>query len=356
MRALIYQTGSLGDTIVSLPAITAIRETLGESYEVWLLHERRPNVVTPEAVLAPTRLVDRYLSYSFTTHPLGRLLAGAGLMRRIRHLRFAKVFYVVGSKRPTLSVRRDAMFFSLCGIREKFGFRAVAAGARSPRDKDGFPARVSYEGDVRLRHLMADGLHDISAHQRHLKLELFGEKERDAVGQRLASARRYPARPLIAICPGTNMPAKRWPMERFIEVGRQLLATDQYELVIVGGKGDRNASAELLHAWGSGIDTCGTLTVAESAALLSLCRLCISLDSGPAHLSSAVGTPCVALFSGRDYPGRWDPPQQTARVLRNPVLCGGCMAETCRVPGHDCMSGLTAAYVWSVVSAELNRA
>ena len=355
MRALLFHPGSLGDTVVSLPVIMRIRQELGTSCELWLLHEDRPSAVAPEEVLRHTGLIDRYLTYSGSPPALKTLSAAIRLWYRLRHLRFSKVFYMLGSKRPGIRVYRDEVFFRLCGIPERLGFHALNPERRAPRDPDGFPATVMHEATARAERLMADGLGDCPAQQQQPRPHLFGSAERESVDRLFSSMRKHPQRPLIAICPGTNMPSKAWPSANFSEIGRRLLAVNQFEIVLVGGKGDRAIAAELIHQWNSGINTCGNLSVSASASLLSLCRLCLCLDSGPMHLSAAVGTPCVALFSGRDYPGRWDPPGEANRVLRHPVKCGGCMAEVCPLPAHPCMSNLTVARVWDAISAALKN-
>jgi ADP-heptose:LPS heptosyltransferase len=355
MRALIFQTGSLGDTLVSLPAIRKIRERVGNSCELWLLHENRPSAVTPEEVLRPTGLVDRYLTYPAGLPAMKRLSAGARLWHQLRQLGFSQVFYLLGSNRPTSRVYRDCVFFRLCGIPQRLGFHGLNSKRPSRSGRDEHPGPPMHESEARLQRLLADGLRHGSAQPQPPQSRLFGAEELEVVHQRLSSFGKHPERPLIAICPGTNQPAKGWPAENFVEIGRRLLATTPYEIVVVGGKGDRAVAAEFLRHWGSGINLCGVFSVSLSACLLSLCRLCLCLDSGPMHLAAAVGTPCVALFSGHNLPGRWDPPGDANLVLRHSVRCGGCGFEVCPQPDHPCMSGLTVSQVWDAVNRALTK-
>jgi ADP-heptose:LPS heptosyltransferase len=69
--------------------------------------------------------------------------------------------------------------------------------------------------------------------------------------------------------------------------------------------------------------------VAALAAFLQRCRLLVSLNSGPAHLAAAMGTPVLSLFSGTDEVGRWAPWGGKVRVIQNSVPCSPCNLAVC---------------------------
>jgi ADP-heptose:LPS heptosyltransferase len=269
-------------------------------------------------------------------------------------LGFSKVFYLVGSKRPDHLVRRDSLFFRICGIKQRIGFHAIPLREREPRDPGGLPGRVRYEGTARLERLRKDGACVTNSTFTVKDPTLVREPDLTTTREWLSAHRREPLSMLLAVCPATNMPAKEWRIDNFSEIGKRLLSAGNYEIVVLGGGADRAKAASLVHGWGAGINACGELTVTQSACLLSMCSLCLTLDSGPMHLAAAVGTPCVALFSGRDFPGRWDPPGPNHHVIRHAVPCGGCMAENCPLPGHPCMTGITIHQVWESIKAALD--
>ncbi len=99
------------------------------------------------------------------------------------------------------------------------------------------------------------------------------------------------------------MQAKVWPGERFVEIGRRLLADDRFEIVVLGGPADVELAQHLIGQWGDGLNAAGKFSVLGAAAVLKHCRFVFATDSGPMHLGASVDTPCVALFSGVDYPG-----------------------------------------------------
>jgi ADP-heptose:LPS heptosyltransferase len=70
---------------------------------------------------------------------------------------------------------------------------------------------------------------------------------------------------------------------------------------------------------------------------MKYCKLVISNDTGPMHLAYAVGTPLIAIFSSRDYAGKWFPPENGKNIVfRNiDVYCAKCFSE--EVNGNKCL-------------------
>jgi len=92
-----------------------------------------------------------------------------------------------------------------------------------------------------------------------------------------------------------------------------------------------------VQAWGRGLVAAGALRVRDSAALLERCRLFIGNDTGTMHLAASSGVPCVALFSARDEPGKWEPMGERNVVLRKSVPCAGCMLTSCDERDRLCL-------------------
>lgn len=127
----------------------------------------------------------------------------------------------------------------------------------------------------------------------------------------------------IGLIPGAARgPAKRWPAERFAEVGRRLVAEHLGRIAVFGAA----TEAELCSAVASRIgpearSLAGQTRLDEWAALLQACRLVIANDSGGAHLAAAVGAPVVVIFGLTD-PSRTAPYGARGRVLQPPGVAG----------------------------------
>lgn len=112
----------------------------------------------------------------------------------------------------------------------------------------------------------------------------------------------------VIVHPGAAYPARRWPVERFARVAREL-ADDGYRVVITGTPREQpSAKAVAEHA---GLPPAavyaGRTDLAELAALVANAALVICGDTGVGHLATAFGTPSVLLF-GPTAPRWWGPP------------------------------------------------
>jgi ADP-heptose:LPS heptosyltransferase len=109
----------------------------------------------------------------------------------------------------------------------------------------------------------------------------------------------------VIIHPGAAYPARRWPIDRWVTVGRALGPG----VVITGGESEQQLAGELAER--AGVDRmrvmAGRTDLLQLAAIVAAARLVISADTGIAHLATALRTPSVVLF-GPTAPSQWGPP------------------------------------------------
>ena len=139
------------------------------------------------------------------------------------------------------------------------------------------------------------------------------------------------------------MQAKRWPQERYAELGKQLLADFPSLAFAIFGSAEESPVCEALRAqWGPrSFNLSGKLSIWESAAALRRCAMYLGNDTGTMHLAALVGLPCVAIFSARSAPGAWDPHGEGHVVLRSQVPCEGCGLEECVEMKQLCLTQIT---------------
>ena len=162
---------------------------------------------------------------------------------------------------------------------------------------------------------------------------------------------------LIALGPGSKMPAKRWPEELYSKLIRQLIDADkQIKIIILGGNEDKELGQRLSSNNKSRIhNLAGSLSIYESAAVLEKCAAYLGNDTGTMHLAAMVGTTCVAIFSARDYPGWWEPYGDGHIVLRENTDCSGCMLEICNKYDNKCLKLIKVKAVFEAVSILLGE-
>lgn len=131
--------------------------------------------------------------------------------------------------------------------------------------------------------------------------------------------------PMVAVhCGGRYFVRKRWPLEFFVKLIRDLTENYGVRVVLIGGKDDRENCSLIQKAVPAVRDTAGRLTVGETAAFLSRCRVFIGNDSGPLHLAAAVPIETIGLYGPTDpqqfYP--YEPPRHT--FLYKAFPCSPC--------------------------------
>jgi ADP-heptose:LPS heptosyltransferase len=346
---LVFRVGQLGDTIVSIAAVRAIRAA-HPGARIVLLTDRQRRLPTVDAwtVLGPTGFLDDvlYLPVPWTFRDLRRARAA------IRALDAERMYYLTPMPRTGWQVRRDRFFFrTLCRIRDIVGLRPTPAYPV----RDGSHRLIPMESESnRLRASIAGGAIGATAGPADHRLPL-APVHREQAAARLAgmgSAR------LIAFAPGSKMPAKIWPLDRFAEVGSHLLARypDVRLLVLGGGAQEHEAAETLTAAWGARSLNLVGLGIWDTAAVLERCCLYIGNDTGTMHLAASVGTVCVAIFSARDNPGRWEPAGTGHVVLRREVPCAGCVLSECSEHQNICLTSIAVDEVVAAAAARLHTA
>lgn len=147
-------------------------------------------------------------------------------------------------------------------------------------------------------------------------------------------------KPFVCIFPGASIPERRWGTEKFRELARRLNQSG-YPVVALGGGGDSEAG-EGIAAGGAGLNLAGKTTLAETAAVLARSLLLVTGDSGLLHLAVGLGVPTVSLF-GPGIEKKWAPREggHTVQNLRLP--CSPCtrFGYTPRCPiGARCLADI----------------
>jgi heptosyltransferase-3 len=114
--------------------------------------------------------------------------------------------------------------------------------------------------------------------------------------------------------PGSGSPRKNWPLESYIQLARALRKRKGYEPLFVVGEADR-ALGEDLQVKAPDIQTAGDLTLTELAGVLVHGLLYVGNDSGITHLAAALGLPVIALFGPTD-PAGWGPRGGHVRIVQ----------------------------------------
>jgi len=333
-KLAVLRANAIGDYLVSLPALEALRAAypqaelvlLGAGWHAGFL-AGRPGLVdrclpVPATVgvrddqpPAPPATVDRFFA-------------------RMRTERFdLAVQFQGGGRHSNPFVRR-------------LGAR-VTAGSQAP-DAPPLDRTVPYTGHQHEIHrfLEVAGLVGAAPVTLEPRLQVTAADRAEA-----AAVLATDDRPLVALHPGANDPRRRWPVERLAVVGGEL-ARKGARLVVVGTAADQPLADRLLATLdGEAANLTGRLGLGGLAGLLERATLLVGNDSGPRHLAAAVGTATVAVYwcvslgsYGPLYRARHRAP--TAWRLHCPV-CGANGLQ------HDCRPSHHTSFVADVTTDEV---
>lgn len=169
------------------------------------------------------------------------------------------------------------------------------------------------------------------------------------------------AQPWLGLNPGAEYgPAKRWPAEAFAAAAVDVHRQTGCRWVILGGPRDvetANAiAAQIATSAPSAtiVNLAGQTSLRELAAVLRICRVVLTNDTGPMHLAAAVGTPVVVPFGSTSFeltgPGLPGDPRH--RCLHAPVACRPCFLRNCPIDLR-CLNGITVNQVVQAMLASL---
>ncbi len=316
-KILIWRGGSLGDNICALPAFATIRHHFPEAKIEILTNSRGAHLVSLEQLIAPGIVNHVHnafgLSRSQRRHLLNTLRVEA-----------YDLFIEIPENLATWQVEARNMIIAKF-LRIPSGFGWQVAAIRMFRKHQASIFTFDRE-TVRLLKILET--HGLSPQIKDYPLGV-SDRDRNRIRTDLDRLGISKQSRNIAFVVGAKRVTNRWPIAYFKLVAEYLVAK-KITIFIIGGKEDNLLAKQLLFHPRI-YNFCGELSPLESGALLEHCELCLTNDTGPMHLSYAVKTPVVALFSARDYPNKWFPPDTGENKVfrRYDMPCSPCFLETC---------------------------
>jgi heptosyltransferase-2 len=338
VKIVIRATNWIGDAVMSLPAIRAVRARWPDA-EICLL--ARPWVA---AVYEGERAVSRIL-------PLGGPVGVRGVATRLaaaRELRTESFDLAITLPNSFES----ALILWRAGIPRRIGYardgRKLLLTDAIPRPKPGEIPK--HERFYYLELLRRAGI--IDALPAEVEIRLDGRDAASQRGRALLAARGVDS-PVIGVSPGAaSGGAKRWLPERFAEAAATVARETGAAILIFGSDAERELCGQVAVLC-KGLNLAGTLSLREFIDMIAVCNACLCNDSGAMHLAAALGVPSVTVFGPTDETTT-GPTGSTARIVRQPVDCAPCLKRECPID-HRCMtrvpSDMVATEVLQTIAA-----
>ena len=148
------------------------------------------------------------------------------------------------------------------------------------------------------------------------------------IAEQLAARGIPPGKPYAVLHPGAKYFTKRWTVDKFITLARELRDKHGIEPVFNLGRGESEIAAEVRRQCARDFVLLDSLDLRQLIALIAGCRIFIGNDSGPTHIATALARPVVAIF-GSSSSVHWRPWQTRNRVVQNDFACNPCRGDHC---------------------------
>ncbi len=307
-RILVVSTTALGDTLWATPAIESVRKSFPNCYMAVLTSQ------VGMEVLEDNPHIDRLF---LLKEPLSRFFFS--LWKKLYLEKFDTVLVFHASQRLTLPL------VSLLGASRIIGTAGINKGLDTLLTHP-MPNHAQHEIVRRLKIIEAMGAIPTTE-----KLSFFLKK----------SPLPRSKGPWIAFHPGSKDPFKRWPKEKFIELGKRFKKEMACEILITG------TEKKLMEEIGGqipGAHVDEPRGLKEFGALLMQMDLLISNDTGPVHLACALERPVVAIYASTD-PALCGPHKaERAAIISRKASCDPCLKRKCRLPFCFLQIGVDEVY------------
>ncbi|MGH7979883.1 MAG: lipopolysaccharide heptosyltransferase II [Limisphaerales bacterium] len=358
-RLLVRGTNWLGDAVMTIPALMRLREKFPEAYialvspeklrELWLHHPA----------------VDEVISTRRREGPLA-------IAKKIRQANFDAALVLPNSP-------RSAMEVFLAGIPNRIGYaqpwRNFFLTQILERRASGVKMRKRTASEIKklARTSPQTGTRNApflaSAHQARVYLDLasaLGANPEPLAAKLVVTPEEIEAakktfrfedmaykHPFFGINPGAEYGgAKRWPAEKFIATALGVRERVACNWLIFGGPGDKEIAEKIERGIGSAIyNLAGQTSLREMMALMKMCRVFLTNDTGPMHVAAALAVPVVAIF-GSTSPELTAPLAANAsrvHILASDAACSPCFLRECPID-FRCMKGISVDCVVETIA------
>lgn len=344
-RVVVLAPNWLGDAIMALPAIGALRR--------W--YPRAHLAVAARAAVAPVLSMAAGVDEVIALAGRGAWRDGAG--RRADAARIAQGRFDAGLLLPNSF--HAAWLLRRAGVPERWGYRRDLRGLLLTRGVARPPGRVTQAG------YYAALVTALGGPEADMTASLtVAPRDRERANDLLRS-HGWAGGPLIGFAPGAAFgPAKRWPPDRVAAVASQLARQTGAAPVFVGAAGDLGTIAQVLAAYAragsapAAIDLGGRTDLPVLAGVLAACAAVLSNDSGTMHLAAAIGVPVTGIYGPTDERATAPLPHPAAvpaAIVAGTAWCRPCQLRHCPID-HRCMTSIAPARVAAVVAATMRGA
>lgn len=306
---LVIDFGQLGDVVLSLPALSAIRQHFPRARITVAAGKSCAPIVELSGYADDTLVVDRV---ALRDGP--KPWAVMRILRLVKEVRRAQFDFVI-----------DLHSMSETNLLGYFSGASTRLYARRPgrsldflsnfRPRSSIENRSSHAIDRYLSVVAPLGVGEVS---RVPKL-VTRPADDAAVEQMLKREKADTGTPLVGLFPGAGHPSRCWPLDRFAELSGKLARETDVRVIVFAGPEERAIVKEMRDIFGKGTITFDRLTIPQLTSALARLSVFVSNDTGPMHIASAVGASVVLLLDRR-APDSYLPISGRHQIIYNSMI------------------------------------
>ena len=354
-RILVRGVNWLGDAVMTTPALLRLREKFPDAHITLLTAEKlrelwRHHPAVDETIAFTGSDSVWQVSKKLRTGNFDLALAFPNSPRSALEVFFARIPHRVGYARAWRNL-----------------FLTQAAPTRPGHVQMHKRSAVEIQAIIKQKPEVRSQKSEASAHQIHEYLHLVAAlganpeplaPQLTVLPEEIEAAKKkfgldQLAAPIFGLNPGAEYgAAKRWPTEKFIIAAREIQAQTNCHWLIFGGKNDTELATRIAGANQKAQNLAGHTSLRELMALMKLCRVVLTNDTGPMHVAAALGAPVVVPFGSTspELTGPGLPGDARHRLLKSDAPCAPCFLRECPID-FRCMGGISVERVVAAVLA-----
>jgi len=343
LNILIVKLSAIGDVVHTLPSLAALRKLYPDAHITWVIEKDSADIIEGHPYL------DRII--------VSRRKSWVGNLKRLHEVR--KTIDEIASFIATLRDRKydlvvdfhgllkSSLIVFLSGGRRKLGYDSMQELSGLFLDEKIYEDMDKHAVDRYLDlpcHLGADiGKPEFAIH--------IGEENRNRVDSLLKESGIGVEDSFVSVNPVAFWDTKLWENGKFARLCDRITEELKMKVVFTAGRNQKTVKRIRSLMKFPSVNLAGRTTLRDLAYLYALSTLVITTDSGPMHISAAVGTPTVALFGPTD-PARTGPYGEGHTVIRKNLPCSPCFLKKCET--KRCMKEISVEDVFQAVKKARN--
>ncbi len=338
---LLIQLGDIGDVVLTVPCIRALRENFPKANIVVAVREKARELIEECPWSSDV------ISINQEKRGIGKAIAyHKNFFLRLRRFRFDLVM-------DLRTGTRGAILAFLTGARHRIGYCGDGVWWR-----DRIFNRLvlnEYEPTQHVRDYYLNLLDVYDLGTKNIEPVLYVSRARKKGAAALLEEHGVPlTRPFVVVQPFSLWQYKEWGVEKYARLINWITSEYGFSVVLTGSSDERQRAAEIQDRCGNNVyNLAGRSSIGMFSAILDACQLFIGVDSAGMHIAGAVGTPTVTIF-GPSSPVSWAPRGKRHLVVQKDLPCVPCREKGCGGSEMSrCLEELTIDEVASTVERQL---